>query len=469
MARRRQLGDGLAALGGARPDVLEAAPGARPRFVALGGVLLSTGGLAVVSAAFALHMALGVWWPFALMLGIGWGAVVVNLDRMLLVGMAHDASLKRNLALAVPRVGLALVLGIVVATPLTLQVFHKEIDTEIVTMQAEAGDAYRTGLESDARFAGLPALQERIATQEAIVASGGLSDPGLAGVHDEVAAAQAAYDAALATQRELEAKAQCELDGTCGTGDAGTGTAYLQARAAADAQAGVVDSTRSELDTALAAASAAESRSADLAAAALVTDRAELKRLTAEQDRLQASFDGTNESSGGILLRLEALDRLSDRNTTLAAAKFMLSLLFMCVEILPVLMKLLLNFGPPSAYDRLAALRDSGDVEIEEMQQESRLVVARAREEMLVMAEKERIDRQKESVLARRRAAVALAEEAARAAAAPVRPATAEAPAVPEPRQPWDTGPILNLARNAAVRTVRSVRRRPSDREPAGV
>jgi hypothetical protein len=134
--RRGRIGNGMAVLAGARPDVLAAAPGARARFVALGGVLLSTGGLAAVSAAFAVHMALGVWWPFALLVGLGWGAVVVNLDRMLLVGMAHDSSLKRNLVLAVPRVGLALVLGVVVATPLTLQVFHKEIDTEIVSMQA---------------------------------------------------------------------------------------------------------------------------------------------------------------------------------------------------------------------------------------------------------------------------------------------------------------------------------------------
>ena len=140
--RRGRTGNGLAVLAGARPDVLAAAPGARAKFVALGGVLLSTGALAAVSAAFAVHMALGAWWPFALLVGLGWGTVVVNLDRMLLVGMAHDASLKRNLIMAVPRVGLALVLGVVVATPLTLQVFHKEIDTEIVAMQAEAADAY---------------------------------------------------------------------------------------------------------------------------------------------------------------------------------------------------------------------------------------------------------------------------------------------------------------------------------------
>src|SRR5215213_3642962 len=60
MARRlRWIGDGLAVLAGGRKDVLEAAPAARPRFVALGGVLLSTGALAVMSAAFAVHMALG--------------------------------------------------------------------------------------------------------------------------------------------------------------------------------------------------------------------------------------------------------------------------------------------------------------------------------------------------------------------------------------------------------------------------
>jgi Domain of unknown function (DUF4407) len=453
------MGDGLATLAGARPDVLAAAPGARSKFVALGGVLLSTGGLALVSMAFAVHMSLGVWWPLALLVGVGWGLVVVNLDRMLLVGMAHDASLKRNLVLAVPRVGLALVLGVVIATPLTLQIFAKEIDTEIVTMQAEAADAYQASLASDSRFAGLPELEERIATDEAIVASGGVADPGLAAVRDEVAARQAALDSALAVSRELEAKAQCELDGSCGTGDAGTGQAYIEARAAADAQQAVVLAARAELDDAVDASSSAESRSASLAAASLETDRAELARLTAEQERLQAAFDGENEDAGGLLMRLEALDRLGDRNGTLAAAQFMLSALFMAVEILPVLMKLLLNFSPPTAYDRLAALRDSGDVEIEEMAQESRKSVAQAKEELLVMAEKERVDRQKEAILTRRRAA--LADLAARTQAAAQVPAVAAEAADEASRPLFDTGPIRELARNAAIRTVRTVRRRP--------
>src|SRR5947209_792104 len=156
VGRHKRIGDGLAALAGARPEIPAMAPGARARFVALGGVLLSTGGLAVLSAAFAVHMALGVWWPFALLVGAFWGLVIVNLDRMLLVGMAHDSSVKRNAILAVPRIALALVLGTVIATPLTLQVFHREIDTKVVALQAENSDAYKKSLDADARFAKLP-------------------------------------------------------------------------------------------------------------------------------------------------------------------------------------------------------------------------------------------------------------------------------------------------------------------------
>ena len=133
-------------------------------------------------------------------------------------------------------------------------------------------------------------------------------------------------------------------------------------------------------------------------------------------------------------MRLEALDRLGNENGTLAAAQFMLSLLFMCVEILPVLMKLLLNFSPPSAYDRLAALRDTGDVQIEELAQESRLTVAKAKEELLVMAEQERVDRQKQQVIARRRAALADVVAGRPVAADEPRRAVADVGHRPDPR-----------------------------------
>jgi hypothetical protein len=457
------LGDGLAVLSGARPDVLEAVPGARAKFVALGGVLLSTGGLAVLSAAFAVHMALGVWWPLALAIGVGWGFVIVNLDRMLLVGMAHEPSVARNLVMAVPRVGLALVLGVVISTPLTLQIFHKEIDAQVVVLQAEASDAYQRSLDSDARFAGLPELRAQVAEEQAVVASGGSSDADLAPLQGQVTAAQVAYDAARATQWELSARAQCELDGTCGTGDAGTGEAYVQARAAADAQRAVVDSAKSDLDAAVAAVASGATRSLSQATADLEIHRAELARLTEQQTALQTAFDATNADNTGILIRLRALSALSHSDATMAAAHYMLALLFICIELLPVVMKMLLNVGPRSTYDRLSDLRDDGDLEVEQLQQSARVEVEQAVQDLLVLAEKERVDKQKEQVLARRRARLAAAVAARESGEIPV-PRTESSPE-DAGRRMWDTGPIIGLAREAASRTVRTMRRRPDARE----
>jgi hypothetical protein len=142
----------------------------------------------------------------------------------------------------------------------------------------------------------------------------------------------------------------------------------------------------------------------------------------------------------------------------------MLALLFISVELLPVLMKLLLNFSPPSTYDRLSSLRDDGDVSVEELQQEARREVEQAQQELLVLAEKERVDRQKAAILARRRTAprvVAAAPAPDAAASEPVRD-----PAPVPSRRMWDTSPI-RLARSAAGRTVRSVRRRPAGRVSA--
>ena len=89
--------------------------------------------------------------------------------------------------------------------------------------------------------------------------------------------------------------------------------------------------------------------------------------------------------------------------------------------------------------------------------------MAEAKEELLVMAEKERIDRQKEAILA------PPAGRRSRSWSRPVRGARRAGGSTEPSRPMWDTGPIRELARNAAARTVRSVRRRPADRVPTPV
>jgi hypothetical protein len=423
--RNRTTGDRLAVLAGARLDVLAVAPGARAKFVALGGVLLSTGGLAALSMAFALHMALGVWWPVAALVGVGWGMVIVNLDRMLLVGMAHDSSWVRNAAMAVPRIALAVLLGTVISTPLTLQVFSKEIDTTIVTLQAEAAERFTDELAADARYAPIPALQTKIAEEQAVLASGGAGDPNtdprVTGAQAERDTKQAAYDSEAQTYADLQAKAQCELDGTCGSGDEGQGAAYFGAAAAAAAQADVRDAAKAELDAAEQAlqqardtagtdAASAGARSVAIAQADLATDTAELQRLTAARVAEQAAFDAENAQSDGLLARLEAMDRLAADRPVAGTAHLMLFLLFLSVELLPVLMKVMLNFSVPTAYDKLEVLRDAEDVAAEEIRRNGRQRAQQARADLIVAAETDRMARE---ILDRE---IAAREEAERAA-----------------------------------------------------
>ncbi|WP_299959036.1 DUF4407 domain-containing protein [uncultured Modestobacter sp.] len=422
---RTRSGDRLAVLAGARLDLLRVAPGARARFIALGGVLISTGALAALSMAFALHMALGAPWAVAVLVGLGWGLVILNLDRMLLVGMSHEPSWKRNLAMALPRVALAVVLGTVISTPLTLQVFAKEIDTTIVTMQAEAAEEFTDGLDADARYAPIPTLETRVAEQQAVIASGGTADPNadprVVAAQAERDAKQTAFQTAVDRFAELQARAQCELDGSCGSGDVGQGAAYFAAATAATQQAGVRDAAKADLDAAEAelaqvradagrAAASADARSVALAQADLVTDKAELARLTEARQAEQAAFDAENARSDGILARLEAMDRLSAERPMVGTAHLMLFLLFLSVEILPVLMKALLNMQLPSAYDRLLKVRDDEEVEAEEIRRDGRQRAQQARADLIVAAETDRMARE---ILDRENAAREEAERAA--------------------------------------------------------
>ncbi|WP_369140985.1 DUF4407 domain-containing protein [Modestobacter versicolor] len=408
-ARKRSIGDRLAELAGARLDVLQVAPGSRAKHVALGGVLLSTGALAAVSAAFAVHMALGAPWAVALVIGIGWGLVIVNLDRMLLVGMAHDSSVVRNVAMAVPRIALAVLLGTVISTPLTLQVFDKEIDATIVTLQAEAADEFTTELDADARYAQMPALQERIATAQAVLAGGGATDPNadprVTAATADRDAKQTAYDAAQATYREMQAKAQCELDGSCGSGEAGPGDAYQTAAAAAAQQASVVADAKAQLDdaegTLLDARTAAGSdaasngaRSVSMAEADLATDQAALAALTSSRAAEVAAFEAQNSESDGLLARLEAMDRLAEDRPAAGTAHLMLFLLFLSVELLPILMKTLVNFSEPTSYDKLEKMRDDEDVAAETIRRDGRQRAVQARADLVVAAETDRMARE---------------------------------------------------------------------------
>lgn len=366
MARRynsNPVSNFLAWLGGARLDVLADAPGDRGRFVAMGGVILSTAFLSAVSAAFALVMAVGAPIAVAVIVGIFWGAIILNLDRVLIIGLAKQKGVARNIGLAIPRVVLALIIGTVISTPLTLQIFSAEINSEIQVMQAEQKAAFEERMASDPRFAAIPDLQESIAANQAIVDQGLQtdlsSDPNYAAAVAATASAQAAYDAA-------EAAYLAEIDGTGGTGIRGDGAVTQSKLTALQAAEARLTAAQAAEATALAAAetnleASAQSR-LDAASAQLADDQEALASAQDARAAEQAAYDSAVDNSAGLLSRLKALFRIGEANALLNVAHIMIALLFVCIELLPVIVKVLGNLGGPTAYDRMLDVREDSEV-----------------------------------------------------------------------------------------------------------
>jgi hypothetical protein len=128
-------------LSGADNEVLAAFPGDRAKFTALGAVMTATAVLASVSMWFFLHMALRVNGVVAVPFGLLWGVGIVSIDRMLVVSM-RGHGWGTVLLQGTPRLLLALLLGFVISTPVTLRIFSPEINNQIKVIQQNNSAAF---------------------------------------------------------------------------------------------------------------------------------------------------------------------------------------------------------------------------------------------------------------------------------------------------------------------------------------
>jgi hypothetical protein len=128
-------------LSGADNEVLAAFPGDRAKFAALGAVMMATGVLASISMWFFLHMALRLNGVAAVPLGLLWGAGIISIDRMLVVSMG-GRGMRAVLLQGIPRLLLALLLGFIISTPVTLQIFSPEINNQIKVIQHRNSAAF---------------------------------------------------------------------------------------------------------------------------------------------------------------------------------------------------------------------------------------------------------------------------------------------------------------------------------------
>lgn len=370
----KRIGDFMAWLGGADPAILARAPRERARFVQMAGVLLTTAGIAALAMIFALHDGVKVPLFPSLVLGLFWGVIILNLDRFLVLSMGATRDRWKLVLMAVPRLALAVVLSLVISTPLVLRVFASDINAQLYTMRLE-NSRQQARLEAHSKEQQqLNQVQAQINTDNAVLAGhiGAVTSPQLQTAQAQVTRLQPQAQSDFQTaNRDYEAW-QCELTGQHCSGSSGRSgngpraqakeQAYQQAKA-------TYNSVDAQLTQAQAAERAAQTGVAKDQPAVLSRDqqqaRQALPKLYRQRNTLQAYIRGSaaygtkvNQANTGILAQLQALSQASARSPSLNAARLAVLAVFFLIEILPVTIKILLNLLPPSAYEIVAKAKD---------------------------------------------------------------------------------------------------------------
>ncbi|KPM57062.1 hypothetical protein ACG83_04520 [Frankia sp. R43] len=355
-------------LSGANTDILDRFPSDVPKYVGIGAAVLTTSTMAGISCAFALRMALGLSPFFYLLLGVAWGFAIMSLDRWLVVSMQRRDHWYQILPIAIPRLALAILIGVVISTPLVLRIFEAEITTELSLMRSERDSEFLATTQTDERGTRIKALEAEQKTLQATIDTSTdtvdvSTDPDVARIQKLVDAKQEQYDAA-------EQAVICENEGTCGSGKVGRGPAYAEKVALRDRYRDELSVLNGQLTTAQATA---RSKATDTRGAAQNTAKGRLKTVETELTDLRTArtaaienFRKENGKENGLLIRIEALDNLTAHRPALGLAHRFLLVFITAIECLPIIVKFIISVGPANDYEQAVALDGKSRLRAEE-------------------------------------------------------------------------------------------------------
>ena len=121
---------------GANKSILTNCPSEASKYVGIGATIFFTGIFAALAGGYALYTIFDNYWV-ASFFGIIWGLMIFNLDRFIVSSMRKNGNPNQEFLTALPRLVLAIIISIVIAKPLELKVFEKEIEGEIALMIQE--------------------------------------------------------------------------------------------------------------------------------------------------------------------------------------------------------------------------------------------------------------------------------------------------------------------------------------------
>jgi hypothetical protein len=349
----------LRRLTGVDEDLLDTVATERPRYTAMGGVVLGTALMAMFSLTVALLAVFDGFHPSILLFVPLWGAFILCLDRWLMASSAAPTAGARLGKLA-PRLALSIIFGIVIAEPLLLGVFHTAVEQRVRDDRIASAGGFDADLKYCNPLPGKPAPSppdsgkstpdcgdKRITVQTRVPAIKQQID----GVNADITALKITTDADDREYERLQNMARKECNGTKSdvtTGRVGQGPNCRRLRGEADRyhREHHMKANQSTL-------TGYQNRVGRLTQDLGKAQQAEGELISkAIADRVD-DYKG-NQRDIGLLERFAALGALVDLDSHMHTAQWALRLFFITVDALPVLLKF---FSGYAVYDRVVADR----------------------------------------------------------------------------------------------------------------
>jgi hypothetical protein len=299
----KNLQDFLLFCSGADRQMLKRCPSETNKYVGIGGTVLFTATLAFFAAAYALFTVFDSVWA-AIAFGMVWGLMIFNLDRYIVSSMKNRGKIWRDLVVALPRLGLAVIIAVIISKPLELKLFDKEIQAELILIE-----------------------QELITEQEALISE--RFDTAIALNQAELTLLADQVMAQTMRRNNLAQIALEEADGTGGSQIRNMGPIYKAKKAEADKAQSELVALQTELQPRITAINN------------------DITRL--ENEKIAAIAGIERVPYDGMAARIDALSRLGEKSTPIQTAHIFIMLLFIIIESSPVLIKLI-NYRSPYDY-----------------------------------------------------------------------------------------------------------------------
>ena len=288
---------------GAHQKLLKQFPSEHTKYSGLGAVLLATFALATLSAGYAIYTVFGNWlWTIGF--AIIWGLIIFNFDRFLVSTMRkYGVSRRKQVAMALPRLALALLIGVVIARPLEMKIFEKEINVQMTKN-----------------------LHDKIRLNDSLLAMEYKNQ--LANAETE---RQRLLDRKLAIESQLHNLQTAYLQEADGTGGS--------------MQRGIETITRLKQEAFVKAKEQFAGELVQLEQGIKEQDDILANAKTSMEDK-RKEYERSAIANMGFLERNKALSDLSNNEASVFWASLLISMLIILIEIGPVLSKLIMPLGP---------------------------------------------------------------------------------------------------------------------------